>query len=941
VSTKDDEDALLRSAALQNAASILVARQRAERRSEAYLAEAQRLSHTGSFGWKPSTDEILWSDETFRIFEYDPATTPTVERVLQRVHPDDVAMVQETIERAAQTGRDFDFEHRLLMPDGSVRNIQVVARAASDESGALEFAGAVMDVTEQHEARAALERALAEIKKSERQLQLIVDTIPTMVWGTRPDGEFDLSNRPTVEYFGQTTEELRRQGYRHLLHPEEAADILDKWSAALATGEPFEAEYRVRGADGVYRWFLCRAAPLRDEQGNIVRWYATGTNIEDRKRAEMLLAGEKRLLEMIARGEPLALILDALCRLVEELARGCLSSILLLDLKTSQLRHGAAPSLPAAYSTAIDGAVIGPSAGSCGTAAYRGEPVVVADIASNPLWADYRDLALAHGLRACWSTPILSSQGEVLGTFAIYYREPRLPTAEEQSVIDRFAQIASIALEREQGEDALRQQARLLDLTHDTVFVRDMNDVITYWNRGAEELYGWKSAEAVGKVAYQLLQTTFPEPLEEITDTLRRTGRWEGELVHTKRDGARVTVASRWAVGHDDEGRPVAVLETNNDVTGRRKAENALRRQANLLEQTHDAILAWRLPGTIVYWNRGAERLYGFSRAEAIGRTSHELLRTEHPVPAELFQRLIERDGTWTGELRQRTRDGRSVVVDSRQVLVRDADGRRLVLETNRDITDRKRAEAALGEAQAQLAHVTRVTTLGEVTASLAHEVNQPLAAIVNNANVCLALLPDGRDLNPVREALADIVSDGARAGAIIERVRGLSKRSSPEKGPLRVADVVDDVVRLIAAESATRNVVIRTDVEPDLPVVLGDRVQLQQVVLNLVVNAMDAMSAVAQGERLLEIRGRADRRDGSPAAALISVEDRGIGLEPGQADSVFDAFYTTKPHGMGIGLAISRSIIEAHGGRLWGESNEGPGATFSFRLPAAGPAAS
>ena len=166
-------------------------------------------------------------------------------------------------------------------------------------------------------------------------------------------------------------------------------------------------------------------------------------------------------------------------------------------------------------------------------------------------------------------------------------------------------------------------------------------------------------------------------------------------------------------------------------------------------------------------------------------------------------------------------------------------------------------------------------------------------------------------------------------------------KRSSPEKVPLRVADVVDDVLGLIAAESATRNVVIRTDVESGLPLVLGDRVQLQQVLLNLVVNAMDAMSAVAEGERLLEIRGRADRQDGSPRAALINVEDRGIGLEPGQAESVFDAFYTTKPHGMGIGLAISRSIIEAHGGRLWAESKEGPGATFSFRLPAAGPAAS
>jgi C4-dicarboxylate-specific signal transduction histidine kinase len=257
------------------------------------------------------------------------------------------------------------------------------------------------------------------------------------------------------------------------------------------------------------------------------------------------------------------------------------------------------------------------------------------------------------------------------------------------------------------------------------------------------------------------------------------------------------------------------------------------------------------------------------------------------------------------------------------------------VLVIRRDITEQALASEALSEAQAQLAHVTRVTTLGEVTASLAHEVNQPLAAIVNNANACLVLLPGGRDLDEVREALTDIVSDGDRASAIIERVRGLAKRSSPQKVPLRLADVVADVVALAAAESETRKVAIATDMGPDLPEVLGDRVQLQQVLLNLVVNGMDAMSAVAEEERRLEIRGRRDRQDGSPAARL-SVQDRGIGLAAGQVDSVFEAFYTTKPHGMGMGLAISRSIIEAHGGRLWVESGHGPGVTFAFSLPAA-----
>ncbi len=298
MSTKNDEDAVPGSAAPQNAARSLAAHERAEQPSAAYLAEAQRLSHTGSFGWKPSTGEIIWSDETFRIFQYDHAISPTVQHVLDRVHPQDVALVRETIDRAAQAGKDFDFEHRLLMPDGSVRHVHVVARAFSDGSGCLEFAGAVMDVTEHHQATAALERALSEVKKSERQLQLVIDTLPTMVWGAQPDGEIDLCNRPLLEYVGETLEQLRR-GYSHLLHPEDVTDVMDKWSAALATGKPLESAHRVRGADGVYRWMLVRAAPLHDEQGNIVRWYGASTDIEGRKRAEDEVSRQERELREI------------------------------------------------------------------------------------------------------------------------------------------------------------------------------------------------------------------------------------------------------------------------------------------------------------------------------------------------------------------------------------------------------------------------------------------------------------------------------------------------------------------------------------------------------------------------------------------------------------------------------------------------------------------
>ena len=268
-------------------------------------------------------------------------------------------------------------------------------------------------------------------------------------------------------------------------------------------------------------------------------------------------------------------------------------------------------------------------------------------------------------------------------------------------------------------------------------------------------------------------------------------------------------------------------------------------------------------------------------------------------------------------------------------VLPPESSGFESVLVTVVDLSERKRAEEALHQAQAALAHVTRVTTLGELTASIAHEVNQPLAAIVNNASACLALLSHERaDVEELRAALADINKDADRASVVIERVRAMAKRSAPDQIPVRLTDLVHEIVALTRAESATRRVAIRTDVPADLPLVLGDRVQLQQVLLNLVVNAMDAMSTADEGDRSLDIRGRLESLDGSPAVT-ISVEDRGIGLPPEELDRLFEAFYTTKPHGMGLGLAISRSIIEAHSGRLWGESNRGRGAVFSFRLPA------
>ena len=514
---------------------------------------------------------------------------------------------------------------------------------------------------------------------------------------------------------------------------------------------------------------------------------------------------------------------------------------------------------------------------------------------------------------------------------------------ESGRLVEMIGTIADVT-ERRAAEQEIRKQADLLSLAHDAVIVREHDGRITFWNRGAEATYGWTAKEALGQVSHELLRTTFPVPMEEIDAITRQQGRWDGELVHVRRDGATIVVASRWSLQRDERGAPIAILEINRDVTDRKRAEEALQaseRELRLLVDTFPGMVSVAgANGAHEYSNRRVSDFLG-KELRTVGYR-YDIHPDDLAAVANNWVRCTETGEAMDITYRLRRFDGVYRWITTRVEPLRDAQGNivrwySLLI----DVDDQKTAEEALRTSRAELEHVTRVTTLGEVTASLAHEVNQPLAAIANNANACLGLLPSGaHGLDEVRAALGDIVSDAERASAVIQRVRALAKRSLSERTAVKLGDVVADVVALAASESEARRVTIRAHVPADLPVVSGDRVQLQQVLLNLVVNGMDAMSSVDGVERLLEIRGRPDTHDGT-SVAIISVRDRGIGLDAVQMERLFETFYTTKPHGMGMGLAISRSIIEAHGGRLWAAPNQGPGATFSFDLPATAASAS
>jgi PAS domain S-box-containing protein len=435
-----------------------------------------------------------------------------------------------------------------------------------------------------------LDRAEVAARRSEKELRDLIATMPTMAFSTRADGSSEFVTPGWREYSGLSPEATADPDWESTVHPEDLNLHRRKWQASLASGEPFENEARHRSAQGEYRWFLVRAVPLRDEHGQIVKWYGTLTDIGDQKRAEALLAGEKRILELVAKGDSLRQILDGLCLLVEEQASDVLASILLVD--GNRLRHGGAPSLPKAYTAAIDGLAIGPCAGSCGTAAYRAQQVIVEDIVADPLWADYRQTALPHSLRACWSTPVFSSQGKVIATFAMYYRHPRSPTPRDQEIIEQITHLAGIAIERKLTHDKLSQSERSLAeaqrLTHTGSFLWDIRTKeALYLSEEWYRIYGFDPE--TDEHAWEERFTCFhPDDVAKwqaaVDRAIAEKSDYELEYRLVLPDGVTKYVH---LLGHpvlNNSGNVVQFIGSLTDITERKRAEALLSGEKRLLE---------------------------------------------------------------------------------------------------------------------------------------------------------------------------------------------------------------------------------------------------------------------------------------------------------------------------------------------------------------------
>jgi len=622
--------------------------------SEAYLAHAQDLSHTGSFGWQIATGEIIWTAETFRIFGYHPATKPNIELVLERTHPDDRGAVQQTIDQATRDAKDFEHEYRLLMPDGSVKQVHALARATINAAGRLEFVGAVTDVTATRQAEQRLRRSEAYLEEAQH-----------------------------LSHTGSWSWDVRRDDFAY-----RSAEV-----------------YRLFGFD--------------PDQG------ASAHEIQSRIPAEDL-----RLLGDVVR-------------------------------KAVRAQRG---------QFEFDFRIVLPGG------------------------ATRRIHSVAH--------PVLDREGEVseiLGT--------------HMDVTEQYAA-------RERLEKAF--------------------------------------------LALRESEQRFRDYAETASDWLWETGpdhRFTHLSEHTSAAASLATGKFRWEIASD--------FESEGEKW-----------------RTHRATLEAHLPfRDLVYHseNRMGSPIYV--------RTSGK------PV--------FDENGRFLGY--------RGVSTDITAGIRAD------------------QAEQALRKAQAELAHVTRVTTLGELTASIAHEINQPLAAVIANAEACLSWLDrNPPDLDGARRSVEWIVEDANRAGEVIRRVRALAKKTDIAKVPLDINDVASDAMTLVQRELSNHGVLLKLEFAPELPRIFGDRVQLQQVIINLAINAVEAMESVTDRPRVLAIRSGRHELGG----IFLAVADTGVGIPDANVERVFTPFFTTKSSGMGMGLSICRSIVEAHEGRFSAVRNEKGGATFQFTLP-------
>jgi PAS domain S-box-containing protein len=579
----------------------------------------------------------------------------------------------------------------------------------------------------------------------------------------------------------------------------------------------------------------------------------------------------------------------------------------------------------------------------------RGDSVVVedalADTAFEPHWA----VAASAGFRAIQLTPLVSQNKEFIGVVSTHFRQQRQPSERDTRYARLYAEQAAETIERQraltaQSERDLRLRQLIGGLNELGLFMLDPAGKVVSWNRGAERIVGWDAPEILGK-HFSLLFEPQERDAEKSGEALRRAvteGRFEDRVSRVRKDGGRYWSNLILTPLNDNAGDLQGFAGAIRDVTEQKKAEDELRlSEAYLAEAeklSHTGSWGWNVESGEVYWSQETFRIFGVNPGDV--KPSYQLfLQFVHPEDRALVEQTLEKAKSEKSDFKVEfriilpngsTRDLRSIghpVLE--KSLLAEFSGAII------DITDQRITEKIFRNVQAEFARVASLT-IKEYASSIAREIDESLEAIAKNGDFCFRLAEATRALPfESREPLLNIVKDATHAKEILARAREGAGQSSRELIALDPGDLVLDVLALASRDLRQHRITVQTEFAEDLPNVSGDRVELQQALFNVITNAIEAMTVETGDKRILTIRTARDTLDGK-AAIRIELEDSGAGFDPAEKDRLFDPFYSTKPKSMGMGLRISRSIVEAHGGRLSASANPGSGATFACVLPAA-----
>jgi PAS domain S-box-containing protein len=706
-------------------------------------------------------------------------------------------------------------EKELFRKDGS--RVPVLSGAALFEEGGNESVAFVLDLSEQ-------KRVEKAARRSEKELRDVINAVPANVWSTSPDGAVDFVNERWQEFTGLPPESALGSNWETTVHPDDRGRFVADWHAALKTGQEMESEVRVRRADGEYRWLLVRNVPLRDELGNLVKWYGTGIDVEERKRTDQALhaamsvrirltAFRAEVGTVLAQEESLRVTLHKCADAMVRHFDAAFARVWTLSSDGQELQLQAS----AGMYTRLDGSHSRIPFGQLkiGLIAQERKPHLTNDVENDPRVND-KEWARRENLISFAGYPLLV-EDRVVGVMGMFSHKPLTEATLEalSFVADSMAQV----IDRKRAEEALRRSEAYLAeaqrLSHTGSWVWDLpSDTVVYCSEELYRIFALDPEEHVPSIE-AFLERVHPEDRE----------RCRAEGVRGNRD----------------------------------KTEHAIEYRLLLPD------------GTMKY-----------------------VISIQHPVldPA--------------GELVE-------------------------VIGTIVDVTERKRAEAEierLHQLESDLAQMNRVSMMGELAASLAHEIKQPIAAAATNARTCMRWLQrESPDIGEACETAARIVKEVNRAADMIDRNRSLYTRGTPKREVVDLNELVQEMIVLLRDKAYQHSISIRTEIDDALPPIRADRVQIQQVLMNLMLNGIEAMKDTGGALTITSKRPE----DGQ---ILLAVSDLGSGLSDENAERIFDAFFTTKAQGTGMGLCISRRIIESHGGRLWASANTGRGATFHFTLP-------